>query len=81
MEEDQGDGDQDQAITRNRKRKHENNGGTSYVTTISIFRNMILRGLGVFATREQVYAEHRSDIRWVVMCHVSIYCHYLLCVT
>ena len=37
---------------------------------------MILRGLGVFATREQVYAEHRSDIRWVVMCHV---CHVMLC--
>ena len=78
VEEDQGDGDQDQAITRNRKIKHENNGGTSYVTTIPIFRNMILRGLGVFATREQVYAEHRSDIRWVVMfvmCHV---CHVTL---
>ena len=42
-----------------------------------IFRNMILRGLGVFATREQVYAEHRSDIRWVVMCHV-ILCHVML---
>ena len=44
-----------------------------------IFRNMILRGLGVFATREQVYAEHRSDIRWVVMsplslCHVIFWC-------
>ena len=37
---------------------------------------MILRGLGVFATREQVYAEHRSDIRWVVTVHV---CHVVIC--
>ena len=29
VEEDQGDGDQDQAITRNRKIKHENNGRES----------------------------------------------------
>ena len=33
VEEDQGDGDQDQAITRNQKIKHENNGG-KVVTTI-----------------------------------------------
>ena len=37
VEEDQGDGDQDQAITRNWKIKHENNGG-QLRTTISNFQ-------------------------------------------
>ena len=73
VEEDQGDADQ--AITRNQKIKHENNGKLwQQFDGHFIFRNMILRGLGVFATREQVYAEHRSDIRWVVMSPLSL-CH------